>query len=87
MNFSEWMAVLMLVGLMFAVAQTAMTNRTQQDDEGEEFRYMSVRFLLAPLIFLSRVCEWPLCRSLHLSLSQSLPHRVLSSSSFPSLSR
>lgn len=42
MDLSEWLAVLLLLGLLVVVAHTASTNRNAQEAEGEEFRYMSV---------------------------------------------
>jgi predicted negative regulator of RcsB-dependent stress response len=47
MDLSEWLAVLLLLGLLAVVAHTAWTNRNAQEAEGEEFRYMTVTDVMA----------------------------------------
>ena len=47
MDLSEWLAVLLLLGLLAVVAHTAWTNRNAQEAEGEEFRYMTVTDIMA----------------------------------------
>jgi putative Mn2+ efflux pump MntP len=46
MNLSEWIAVVLLVGLALAVVHTAIANRRQEEEDGEEFRYMTVREIM-----------------------------------------